>query len=96
MMIDIDVVRYLEEMYGLFSKMAMTVRTRKDRQIFERILGLVLFHEELLDSNHCSNFGDILKYPHAFESENQHVDAAAHALAVSGYNSAIIKVWRGR
>ena len=96
MMIDIDVVRYLEEMYGLFSKMAMTVRTRKDRQIFERILGLVLFHEELLDSNHCSNFGDILKYPHAFESENQNVDAAAHVLAVSGYNSAIIKVWRGR
>jgi len=93
--IDKEIVESLEEQFGFFSKLIVAIRTRKDRQIFERLLGMVLFFEGVVDTS-CSNFGDILSYPKAFESENQNVDTAAHILHQRGYDTAIIKVWRGR
>ena len=65
--------------------------------MFSGILGIVLFYEGLLnnDSN-LSNFGDILQYPGAFESENNTYETALHIAKQRGYDSAILKVWRGR
>jgi hypothetical protein len=46
-----------------------------------------------MDEN-CSNFGDILAYPGAFELDN--IDAALYTLGQKGYNTAIVKIWKGR
>lgn len=96
-MCDLDVVLQLENKYKLFSNLVMLIRVRKDRELFERILGIVLYYEKIFDvDNKCSNFGDILKYPGAFESENNNIETAVHILRQRGYDTAIIKVWRGR
>jgi len=70
------------------------MKTRKDRETFERVLGIVLYYEEILEEK-CSNFGDITAYPGAFDSQNN-METAAHVLGQKGYDTAIIKVWRGR
>jgi len=84
-----SVMNMLEEKYGV-SKLVTYIRTRKQREIVERIIGIVLSYEKQVQSN----FGDILKYPFKFESNNLQV--STHNVAQSGYNTAIIKVWRGR
>ena len=94
---DLDVVLQLENKYKLFSNLVMLIRVRKDRELFERILGIVLYYEQIFDdSTKCSNFGDILKYPGAFDSQNNNMETAAHIISQVGYNTAVIKVWRGR
>jgi len=95
--IDYATLLALENKYNLFSILSMSIKSRKDRESFERILGIVLFYEGLLnnDSN-LSNFGDILQYPGAFESENNTYETALHIAKQRGYDSAILKVWRGR
>lgn len=94
---DLDLLEYLDIKYKLISNLVMLIRTRKDREAFERILGIVLYSEKrfIYDSK-CSNFGDIIKYPGAFDSENNNMETAAHIISQAGYNTAIIKVWRGR
>jgi hypothetical protein len=91
-----DVVQLLEEKYGIFSKLPLNIRTRIDRQTFERILGLVLFYEGLVDDNNCSNFGNIMKYPGAFESMVSTAEQVNYTLTTKGYDTAIGKLWRGR
>jgi hypothetical protein len=94
---DLDILQQLDDKYKLFSNLVLSIRTRKDREIFERILGIVLYYEQIFDdTKKCSNFGDILKYPGAFDSENNNMETAAHIIGQAGYNTAILKVWRGR
>jgi len=94
---DLDLLQYLDTKYKLISNLVMLIRTRKDREAFERIFGIVLYYEKRFDDdNKCSNFGDILKYPGAFDSENNNMETGAHIISQAGYNTAIIKVWRGR
>jgi len=94
---DLDILQYLDNKYKLISNLVLLIRTRKDREVFERILGIVLYYEKRFDDdNKCSNFGDILKYPGAFDSENNNMETAAHIISQAGYNTAILKVWRGR
>ena len=93
---DLSTIQYLEDEYGMFTSLALTIKTRKDRETFERVLGIVLYYEGIVDNNNCSNFGIITSYPGAFESENNNMETAAHILRQKGYDSAIIKVWRGR
>lgn len=94
-MISYEVVKELEEKYNLFSVLAMNVRTRKDRQTFERIFGIVLYHDGKV-GDMSSNFGDITKYPNAFESQHTNFESAEHILSQAHYDTAIMKVWRGR
>ena len=94
--IDLETIVYLEEAYAFFTKLVMVIRNRKDREMFERLFGIVLFHEGILNMEHYSNFGNILKYPKAFESDHTSIDTAKHILSHAGYDTAIIKVWRGR
>lgn len=94
---DLDTIQQLDDKYKLFSNLVMLIRVRKDREVFERILGIVLYYEKIFDdTSKCSNFGDILKYPDAFDSENNNMETAAHIISQAGYNTAILKVWRGR
>jgi hypothetical protein len=94
--IDLELVQYLEEEYSIFKNLAMTIKTRKDRETFERVFGIILYFEDLINDSNSSNFGEITAYPGAFESENNNMETAAHILRQKGYDTAIIKVWRGR
>ena len=92
----LEVVEYLEEKYALFSQLTVAIRTRADRERFERIMGIILFYEGILEEKNCSNVGDILSYPGAFESDCTSMDSAVHILAQRNYDSPIGKIWRGR
>jgi hypothetical protein len=99
--IDLDIVEQLEMKYSLFSKLVMTIRTRNDREAFERILGIIVYYDKLMDLSNLSNvgtsnFGSILTYPKAFESQNNNLETAAHIVSQANYNTSILKVWRGR
>jgi hypothetical protein len=72
------------------------IRNRKDRQMMERLFGLVVFHENLVTTDKCSTFGDILNYPKCFESQDTTIKTATYEVEQAGYNTAILKVWRGR
>jgi hypothetical protein len=87
--IDASVVDMLEEKYNV-SKLVTYIRTRKQREMVERIIGIVLSYEKQV----TSNFGDIMKYPSKFESNT--LPISIHNVMQSGYNTAIIKIWRGR
>lgn len=92
---DLAIVQHLEETYSFFSILVMSIRSRKDREIFERLLGIVLYHERMIGDS-VSNFGNIVQYPDSFQSQISTPEQGAHAISQKGYNSAIIKVWRGR
>jgi len=94
--VDWKVVVHLEQTYRLLSRMVMVIRTRSDREMFERLLGLLLFHEHIVEEATCSNFGNILSYPGAFESQVGTIEQATQAVLQKGYDTAIVKVWRGR
>lgn len=94
--IDLETVSNLDTTYGIFSNLILAIRTRADRELFERIFGIVVCHYGLIKNGVFSNFGDIIKYPSAFESTQTSYAGASHALSQAGYDSAIIKVWRGR
>lgn len=94
--ISYELTAYIEEKYNIFTYLAISIKTRKDRETFERILGIVLFYEEAVNILNCSNFGNIVVYPAAFESQNNNIDTASHIVGQHGYDTAILKVWRGR
>ena len=87
--IDLSVVEMLEEKYKI-TNLVNFIRTRKQRQLVERVLGMILSYEK----NITSNFGDILKYPKNFETNN--LQTSIHNISQANYNTAIIKLWRGR
>jgi hypothetical protein len=91
----LSTIQYLEEEYNIFSVLVLSIRTRKDRETFERVFGIVLYYEGIFNSDNCSIYGNIMKYPGAFESENN-IETALHILRQSGYDTAIMKVWCGR
>jgi hypothetical protein len=93
--IDIDVVSYLDNKYNLFSTLVLFIKTRNDRETFERIFGIISYYENIIKGE-CSNFGNIVEYPSAFESQNNNPETSSHIVRQRGYNTAIIKVWRGR
>ena len=91
--IDLKSIEYLEEEYNMFTKIILIMKSRKDRETFERLLGIVLYYEDMVNEN-CSNFGNIEEYPGAFESNT--VATTLNIVNNKGYDTAIIKVWRGR
>lgn len=94
--INYNIVQYLEEKYALFSGISIMIRLRSDRETFERLFGLVLFFENIINEQNCSNFGNIVGYPNAFESNNLNFETTISVLKQKNYDTAIIKVWRGR
>jgi hypothetical protein len=92
---DLSLIEYLEEEYGIFKNLVMMIKTRNDRKAFERLFGIILYYDGVIVDN-CSNFGDILKYPDAFNSNSIKYDDALRKLKDKNYDTAILKVWRGR
>lgn len=90
-----EAVEHLEKKYGFFSTLILAIKTRKDRETFERMLGVVAFFEKMVDATSCSTFGDIIRYPGAFH-ENMNKDTTAHQVQQAQYDTAILKMWRGR
>jgi hypothetical protein len=91
----LDTLQYIEEEYNIFKSLVLSIKTRGDRESFERIFGIVLYYEGIFTGDNCSNFGNIMKYPYAFEANNN-FEGAANILRDARYDTAIIKVWRGR
>jgi len=87
--IDYTIVSMLEEKYKI-SKLVTVIRTRKQRELVERILGILLSFEKKV----VSNFGDILNYPYKFETNN--LQTSLYNISQVNYNTAIVKLWRGR
>jgi hypothetical protein len=87
--IDLSVVEMLEKKYEI-SKLTMYIRTRKQRELVERLIGMLLSYEKKV----TSNFGDIIKYPSPFETFN--LKQSMYNIQQANYNTAIIKLWRGR
>lgn len=87
--IDASVNNMLQEKYNL-SKLTMYVRARKQRELVERILGILLSYEKKA----TSNFGDITAYPRPFESST--LKMSTYNIQQANYNTAILKLWRGR
>jgi hypothetical protein len=85
--IDASVVDMLEEKYYV-SKLVTYIRTRKQREIVERIIGIVLSYEKQV----TSTFGDIMKYHKWGYTYNEYVND----LKNKRIPKAIIKVWTGR
>jgi hypothetical protein len=94
-MISYDAVEHLEKKYGFFSTLVLAIKTRKDREAFERMLGVVAFFEKMVEMETCSTFGDIIRYPGAF-TDNMNKETTAHQVQQANYDTAILKVWRGR
>ena len=90
-----DVVEHLEKKYGFFSTLVLSIKTRKDRETFERMLGAVAFFEKMVEMDTCSTFGDIIRYPGAF-TDNMNKETSAYQVQQANYDTAILKVWRGR
>lgn len=93
---DLERIQYIEEEYKLFTSLVLYIKTRKDREAFERVFGIVLYYEGIFENENCSNFGLITRYPGAFNSENNNFETASLILRQKGYDTAIMKVWRGR
>jgi hypothetical protein len=94
-MISYDAVEHLEKKYGFFSTLVLSIKTRKDRETFERMLGAVTFFEKMVEMDTCSTFGDIIRYPGAF-TDNMNKDMTAQQVQQANYDTAILKIWRGR
>ena len=93
----LDLIEKLEEKYSIFSNLIFLMRTRKDREAFERLLGIILFYDGSININTCSNYGDILYYPDAFKPElNINFETSIHKIKQNNYDTAIIKIWKGR
>lgn len=95
MTVSLTVVQRIEEAYRLFSVMPMMIRNRRDREMAERLVGLVFFVEGI---QQASTFGDIMAYPGAFQTgwPAGGFSAARYTLEQAGYDAALFKVWRGR
>jgi len=93
--VDLQIVEHLEKKYDFFSILTSSIKSRKDRETFERLLGIVLHYEKMIEEP-CSNFGSIMQYPNAFQSQHSDISTATHIVSQHNYNTAILKVWRGR
>ena len=93
--ISYDAVEHLEKKYGFFSTLVLAIKTRRDREVFERMLGAVAFFEKMVEMDTCSTFGDIIRYPGAF-TDNMNKDMTAQQVQQANYDTAILKIWRGR
>jgi hypothetical protein len=87
-----SVVESLQQKYELFTILLLMISTKKDRELFERLLGKILFVENYIDEDSCSNFGNITMYPDSFQYKT--IDSAIQYHQQSGYSSAIIKCWK--
>ena len=88
--INIDILEQIERKYQFTEKLAPVVNCRDHRMGLERVFAILLFRENMVTKENCSNFGSILAYPDSFTSN---VDLKA---LKESYPGAILKTWHGR
>jgi hypothetical protein len=94
---NLDLLESLENEYKIFSNTIFLIRSRRDREAFERLFGILIFYKGIVSKQNCSNYGDILNYPDAFKPElNINFETSIYNLKQHNYDTAIIKIWKGR
>ena len=89
--IDWSTAKALDDKYGFASLLVNFVKNRDDRMAYERVFGLIAFHEQLVTKTNCSAFGSIHDYPGSWQADfdwqikNQKL-----------YPYAVMKTWSGR
>lgn len=90
--IDLNVLKAVERKYRLISNLKNIIKYREERCALERIFGIVMFKEQYLNRQNCSNFGNICVYPHYYT----HIDDNVLEELKNNYPGAILKTWQGR
>lgn len=90
--IDLDIIQRIEKKYALTSALKTVINNRSFREGFERVFALVMFKEQCVTINNCSNFGDI----HTQIINFTYVDDASVEYLKQHSSAAIIKTWHGR
>lgn len=90
--IDLRLLEEIEKKYSLTHSLKNIINTRNQRCALERIFGMIFVKEKSVDWMHCSNFGSIRYYPHAFSQ----LDDEKLKELKQFYPGAVIKTWHGR
>lgn len=92
-MIDLDVLKQIEDKYGFTTHLVKKITTRSHRMALERAYAVLLFKEGYLTLDTCSNYGSIHYFPGHFGLSFEDPELAS---VIVSYPGAIIKTWRGR
>ena len=91
--IDLQLLQQVEEKYQFVSSLVGVIHCRNQRCALELLFAMIMFKENLINLENCSNFGEIFAHPYAF----RHMDEETiERVKRSGYKGAIIKNWWGR
>jgi hypothetical protein len=91
MIISLDFLIDLQESLGLFN-IIDSIKTREERSMFERLLGICVYHMRPLEISSISLFGDIHEHTHAFSlTYNEYIHNSALDI-----RHPVVKVWSGR
>ncbi len=91
MVLSLDFLVNLQESLGLFN-IIDSIKTREDRSMFERLLGICVHHIKPLEMSSVSLFGDIYEHTRAFELTYDEYIENKNLLI----GHPIVKVWSGR
>jgi hypothetical protein len=86
-------VKEIEDKYSFFTRLVSVIRNRKQREIFERLFGYIMYHEHKV--TRPSNFGSIHDYPNCFVNDIN-FDKSSQLVSEQNYSTALLKIWRGR
>ena len=91
----LDIIKFINNEYNIFIGLVSEIKNKSQRKAFQKLLGLIFFNEGIVTLDNCSIYNDIKNYPGAF-NKNIQFDKMEHIVNAHGYNTAIIKLWRGR
>lgn len=91
--IDLNLLEKIEQKYSIINSLKILLKTRSQRMALERIFALIMFKEQYVSKDNCSNFGIIHSHPYAYMDID---DDMLEEIKKSSYPSAIIKTWHGR
>lgn len=91
--IDLKVLKKIERKYAFTESLKGVVHNRDHRMALERVFGIMLFKDQIVNISNCANFGSIFRHP--YSASLQINDAKVEEIK-RVYNSAIIKTWQSR
>ena len=94
--ITVETINYLEKKYNLFTTLIHHIHNRREREYFERIIGIILCFEKIIDINKPSNCGCIHNVPECWDQKYKTIEDVIKLHNEHNYNSVIGKIWRGR
>jgi hypothetical protein len=91
----LEIIKFINNEYNIFISLISEIKNKSQRRAFQKLLGLIAFNEGIINFDNCSIYGNIIDYPAAF-NKNIQFDKMEHIVNAHGYDTAIIKLWRGR